>query len=102
MKTLKSVPEILQKAYSLSHAQGTGILHYSPGELSIEQAAKVCSSVYTSRPEGGYYHFDYVGGRALKLGVCVSLNGEVDVLIDTGWFDHSDEKLAQLVSFLKC
>ena len=86
-----SLVEVVKAAYDLSVPQGLGMLHYTPGSLSDEEAAALV------RPEVNPHvpvYLDYVRGRACKFRV-EDHGGRLYICRD--WYDHSDEQLARLL-----
>lgn len=56
--------DVLAALYNASQAQGLGLLHYDPAEMTREEAEKLLSR---------YTYFDYLKGRVMK----VDLSGSV-------------------------
>jgi hypothetical protein len=55
--------EVLAALYNASRPQGLGVLHYRPGDMSVDDARKLLV------PIRGRFYFDYVGGRPLKVDI---------------------------------
>lgn len=53
-----SKPDVLAALYNRAHPQGMGFLHYTPEDMTTEQAEKLLQQ--TS-------YFDYVKGRVMKV-----------------------------------
>ncbi len=51
--------EVLAALYNNSKAQGMGVLHYTPENMTKEDAQKLLDS--------GQTYFDYVEGRVMKI-----------------------------------
>lgn len=66
--------EVLAKLYNRSKPQGLGFLHYTPADMTVEQARELLSkSTY----------FDYLQGRVMK----VAMGKDV---LDTGLYDRDN------------
>ncbi len=51
--------EVLAALYNNARTQGMGVLHYQPGDMSIDEAQKFL--------DDGVTYFDYVKGRVMKV-----------------------------------
>lgn len=52
--------DVLRALYNRAKPQGTGFLHYSAGDMTLEEARELlAASTY----------FDYVKGRVMKVGI---------------------------------
>lgn len=78
---------VAKAVYRHSQPQGLGILHFTEGELSDEDA-RACVGA-----DGGL-DMDYVHGRACKL-YTVHKGGRTSIHVP--WFDHTDEQLDALL-----
>ncbi len=52
---------LLATLYNNSHAQGMGVIHFTPEDMTKEEAQKLLDS--------GRNYFDYVKGRVMKVNV---------------------------------
>ena len=55
--------EILRRLYNAARPQGAGFLHYTPEDMTIEEARKYLEE------NAPYTRFDYLGGRVMKVDV---------------------------------
>jgi len=88
-----SLREIVKAAYSLSQPRGLGFLHFTPGDMSDEQAAEIVSMQH--RDPRIALNLDYVGGRAVKL--TVWRDTENRLWTARKWYDHSAQDLRDLL-----
>lgn len=56
--------EILRALYRGARAQGMGLLHFAPGDLTLEEARELIAEPEALRP--GHARFDYLRGRVIK------------------------------------
>lgn len=98
MKTKKTIEQVLIAAYNLSKYQGMGFLHARSGTLPQRDAELLCQQAFRL---GNIWGFGYVLGRAVKLNVKQLPTGELDILIDEGWYDHTKEDIYQLIKELE-
>lgn len=82
--------KFVQKVYELSQPQGMGMMHFTEGPLSEEDAKAFIQ-------EDGTVSMDYVSGRACKM---YTNNKDGRITIGDRWHDHSDEQLAELLESL--
>lgn len=82
---IKNIKEAIAKAYNLSQPQGMGYLHFQPGVMP-EDAAKVMAEEAEKK---GEIYFDYLAGRAMKIGFKRYEDGWQCNIADGHWFDHS-------------
>ena len=82
--------KFIQKVYDLSRPQGMGMLYFTPGPMSEEDAKALIQS-------DGSVSMDYVSGRACKMYVH-SRDGRLT--INDNWFDHSDTQFEELLEHI--
>lgn len=83
---------VVKAAYELSRPQGMGLMHFTPGPLSDEQAQQIVDQ--QSKTGRIALSLDYVNGRAVKLTVF----REDDKLFVYGpWFDHTEAQFERLL-----
>lgn len=57
--------EVLRALYNASQPLGMGILHFTPQDMTKEEAAKILKEVGDRSPSMVY--FDYLQGRVMKV-----------------------------------
>ena len=58
--------EVLRRLYNNAKPQGLGFLHYTPKEMTIEEARELIKNGIDESGSRGLY-FDYVHGRVMKI-----------------------------------
>ncbi len=56
--------EVLATLYNRAQTQGMGILHYTPEDITVEEARKILSDI---EENGHRPYFDYLNGRVMKV-----------------------------------
>ena len=82
--------KLVKKAYELSKPQGLGMLHFTLGPMTDEEAQYIIDS-----DDKGEIHLDYVRGRSCKFHV---FNEGGKLSVGESWFDHTDQQLVDLLS----
>ncbi len=75
----KDKARVLQALYNHARPVGMGYLHYVPGDMDIEVARELIRHCQ----EDGYFYFDYLQGRLMKI----SLDGD---FIETALYDRDN------------
>lgn len=86
----------VKTVYNLSKPQGMGFMHFTPEDMTDEEADAVLA---VQRPNSRYpICLDYVKGRACKMNVARGEEGEEHKLfILSTWYDHSPFALKELL-----
>ena len=80
----------VKKVYELSRPQGMGMMHFTAGPMSTEDAERLIQA-------DGTVSMDYVSGRACKMHT--RLQGD-RIVINDSWYDHSDAQFAELLKHI--
>jgi len=79
MVSIKDIDKakLLAALYNRARPQGLGFLHFSPQDMTVEEARKQLEEGYDHRKQFGEFgskpmFFDYLNGRVMK----VNLNGD--------------------------
>lgn len=87
--------EVLAALYNHARPQGMGYLHYTPKDMTVDEARKMIADI----EEGGHRaYFDYVKGRVMKVGLYKDDMSTVLYNRDNGEgaAEHALEKLSKL------
>lgn len=61
-------PAVLAALYNASRPLGLGILHFTPDDMTVEQAAKLIEQQTRTVHDGSVeIYFDYLKGRVMKV-----------------------------------
>lgn len=97
-----NLPKVIAKAFDLSKPQGTGFLHFKPGDIPEGVLNDILSSADKAEiPYRKSIHLDYVEGRAIKLGIYYDEGSQQWQLEGDRWYDHSSAAWEELKEYAK-
>ncbi len=85
---------IVKAAYRLSQPRGLGFLHFTPGDMTDEQASEIVNM--QRRDPRIALNLDYIGGRAVKLTVWRDTDGRLWTA--KKWYDHTTNDMCELLA----
>ena len=90
--------QVVKAVYDMCRPVGIGMLHYTPEEMTQQQAEDYVD--HQLRADGlGFVSMDYVNGRQCKFHFKVTADGcEIE---NERWYDHHPEELAELITYLE-
>ena len=80
LRGVENLAEVLVALYNASRPLGLGFLHYTPGDMELDEASRIMKRYEGKDTAGGISsHFDYLKGRIMKVCIGKSMPMRVDL-----------------------